>query len=127
MSWPDYDAWLEAPYQERCREEEKNAKIIEEYDDFDGWMQWLESDTASEDFEIFCFDKHWGALKESFANNLHPTAAAELDSDPDDPMGDNWALWSLFLYLVLDQKTLEPLVAQFVELNREAFEEWCIA
>lgn len=125
MNLPGYDSYLEAPYQRACDEEEKAAKLIEEYDDFAGWLEWLSQDP--EDFEIWCFENHWNALKWRFARELHPDAVSELDQNPDDAMNDNWALWNLFLFKVLDDKTLEPIVEKFVQLNRKNFEEWCIS
>lgn len=109
------------------KEDEKAEALLEEVDNYDGWLGWLERKQVAEDFEIFCFDKYWSELKEDFSKNLHPKAAFELDLDPEDPMGDNWPVWSLFLFLVLNEDRRKQLVTEFVEDHREEFEEWAVS
>jgi hypothetical protein len=108
------------------REDERAEAMLEEMDNYEGWLLWLQSAGVVEDFEIFCFDKYWSELKEDFAKNLHPATASELDLDPEDPIGDNWPVWSLFLFIVLNEKRRRELVEEFVGENRRDFEEWAI-
>lgn len=108
------------------REDERAERMIEEVDNHDGYMTWLERDRVAEDFEIFTFDKYWSELKEDFARNLHPETAAELDADPEDPMGDNWPVWRLFLFAVIGEERRRELVSEFVREYRGNFEEWAV-
>jgi hypothetical protein len=118
-----YDEWLEAPYQRRCAEEEKVSRQIETYDNFDGYMQWLEIPRVGTDFEIFCLDHFWNVLSEDFKAQLHPDAVKEMTSDSP---GDNWPYWAMFLFLVLDRERLEVLVTAYVNSHRDEFEQWAV-
>lgn len=100
---------------------------IEALDDFAGWLEWLQNDTAAENFSIYCLDNFWNILKDDFKQHLHPEAVNEIEKDTADPLGNYWHLWNMFLFLVLDEKKLEILVNAFVNSNRYEFEEWCIA
>lgn len=104
-------------------EDDTIEQMIEEVDNYEGWMTWLERPRVAEDFENFCFEKYWPELKEDFAKNLHPEVAAALE-DPNDPMGDNWPIWSLFLFLVLNEDRRKALVEEFVQAQRGRFEQW---
>ena len=110
------------------RQDEINQGWFEERDHFEGWLDWLsDDDQAADDFQYYCYKNFWNVLKEDFAAQLHPDAAIEIDADQNDPMGgNNWDLWPMFLFLVLDKKRLEVLVEAYVNSNRDEFEDWVL-
>lgn len=118
---PGYDSWLESPYQKAQAHGSRADKQISANDNYAGYCNWLSCNITNEKFELYCFDHFWNQLKDEFESLLHPDAV-----DPNDPLGDNWPEWSLFLWVVLDHKRLEILMRAFVNSNRDEFEAWVL-
>ena len=106
------------------RKDKENSRRIEDYDNFDGWVQWLEDEQVGADFEEYCIEHFWNVLRKDFESQLHPDTLKETNDQ--DPLGDSWPLWSMYLFLVLDQKHFEVLLSSFVESNRDEFEGWVL-
>ena len=83
-----YDAWLEAPYQEMCDDEEREeARVEENYDaiihELSAGTLETSMDFASEHCENECYDL-MASLLQGYSQNLHltnPTAFAKIVTD----------------------------------------------
>lgn len=118
---PNYDKWLEEPYQRKRAKEEGMNKRIEQYDNYEGYRQWLDADDeCAGKFEHYVLYNFWNMLGDEFKSLLHPEAAnSYLNGSPG--ISEEW---SLYLWLVLDESRLKILIRAFVESERDAFEEW---
>lgn len=99
-------------------EDIRYERLIEEMDNYDGWVKWIEEDDAQK-FEEYCFENFWNVLRVDFESLLHPESI-----DKEDPLGDNELAWSLFLWLVLSEERRNILVEAFIDSNRDDFERW---
>lgn len=100
---------------------DKQRAEVEQWDDYAGWRQWLDSDPkALEDFEVYAQEHFWNLLGEDFLSQLHPDAAVAAADD----LSTQWSLWQLFLWVVLEEERLRILVESFVDSNRDDFLGW---
>lgn len=106
-------------------EDHRNERLVEDYDNADGYLEYVqEADRGgvADLFEEYCAEHFFNTLKDKFEALLHP----DVKLDPVDPLADHWEEWGLFLWVVLDRERLDVLIEDFIETDRDAFEQWIV-